>query len=71
MSEWVTEGVPAFAVVGRINMGKSAVLATLLEVDDDDVIRVDATPGATTHSQALPVEFDGKEMARLRLRLCS
>jgi len=64
MSEWVTGGVPAFAVVGRINMGKSAVLATLLEVDDDDVIRVDATPGATTHSQVLPVEFDGKEMAR-------
>lgn len=64
MSAWVTEGVPTFAVVGRVNMGKSAVLATLLEVDDDEVIRVDATPGATTHSQVLPVQFDGKEMAR-------
>ena len=64
MEEWVPDGVPVFAVVGRINMGKSAVLATLLEVDDDQLIRVDPTPGATTHCQSLPVEFDGKELAR-------
>ena len=64
MNEWIPDGVPVFAVVGRINMGKSAVLATLLEVDDDKVIRVDPTPGATTHCQSLPVEFDGKELAR-------
>ena len=64
MSEWVTEGIPCFAVVGRINMGKSAVLATLLEVDDDRVIRVSSTPGETTHCQTLPVSFDGREMVR-------
>ena len=60
----IPDGVPVFAVVGRINMGKSAVLATLLEVDDDKLIRVDATPGATTHCQDLPVRFGGRELIR-------
>lgn len=64
MSEWVSEGIPCFGVVGRINTGKSAVLATLLEVDDDRVIRVSPTPGETTRCQALPVEFDGRELVR-------
>lgn len=64
MSVWVSEGVPCFAVVGRINMGKSAVLATLLEVDDDRVIRVSGTPGETTNCQSLPIEFDGRELVR-------
>ena len=62
MTELVKEGVPTFAVVGRINMGKSAVLATLLEVDDDRLIRVSPTPGETTHSQRLPGAFDGREL---------
>ena len=60
----MAEGVPAFAVVGRVNMGKSAVLATLLEVDDDRVVRVSATPGETTRCQILPVEFSGEELVR-------
>ncbi|NIP92986.1 MAG: GTPase/DUF3482 domain-containing protein, partial [Akkermansiaceae bacterium] len=60
----MSERIPCFAVVGRINMGKSAVLATLLEVDDDRIIRVSPTPGETTHCQALPVEFDGRELVR-------
>jgi hypothetical protein len=47
-----------------VNTGKSAVLATLLEVDDDRVIRVSATPGETTRCQVLPVEFDGRELVR-------
>jgi len=64
VSEWTSEEVPVFAVVGRVNMGKSAVLATLLEIDDDKVIRVSATPGETTRCQALPVEFDGEEHLR-------
>lgn len=64
MSEWTSEEVPVFAVVGRVNMGKSAVLATLLEIDDDKVIRVSPTPGETTRCQALPVEFDGEEHLR-------
>ena len=62
--ELIPAGVSVFAVVGRINMGKSAVLATLLEVDDDQVIRVDPTPGATTHCQTLPVRFGGRELTR-------
>lgn len=56
--------VPVFAVVGKVNMGKSAVLATLLEVDDDRVIRVSGTPGETTHCQELPLDFDGEEKIR-------
>ncbi|MBT8045096.1 MAG: 50S ribosome-binding GTPase, partial [Verrucomicrobiae bacterium] len=56
--------VPVFAVVGKVNMGKSSVLATLLEVDDDRIIRISATPGETTHCQILPLEFDGREHIR-------
>ncbi len=64
MSELVPENIPTFAVVGKVNMGKSSVLATLLEVDDDQVIRISSTPGETTRCQILPVEFDGREMIR-------
>lgn len=60
----VVKGVPCFAVVGRVNMGKSSVLATLLEVDDDSIIRVSPTPGETTRCQVLPVEFDDRELVR-------
>jgi len=56
--------VPVFAVVGKVNTGKSSVLATLLEVDDDRVIRVSATPGETIQCQVLPLEFEGKECIR-------
>lgn len=64
MSDLVPKDIPTFAVVGKVNMGKSSVLATLLEVDDDQVIRVSATPGETTRCQILPVEFDDREMIR-------
>ena len=64
MSEWVQPNVPAFAVVGRVNMGKSAVLATLLEIDDNDRIRVSPTPGETTRCQHYPVAFCGRECVR-------
>ncbi|MBK1834462.1 GTPase/DUF3482 domain-containing protein [Roseibacillus ishigakijimensis] len=64
MSDLVPKDIPTFAVVGKVNMGKSSVLATLLEVDDDQIIRVSATPGETTRCQPLPVEFDGREMIR-------
>lgn len=63
MSEWVTSA-PTFAVVGKINMGKSSVLSTLLEIDDDSLIRVSSTPGETTRCHALPLSFDGNEMLR-------
>ncbi len=63
MNEWVTDA-PTFAVVGKINMGKSSVLSTLLEIDDDRLIRVSNTPGETTQCQALPLIFDDREMIR-------
>lgn len=64
MSELVNSGVPAFAVVGRVNMGKSAVIATLLEIDDQDVIRVSGTPGETTRCQPHRVVFGDRECVR-------
>jgi hypothetical protein len=56
--------VPTFAVVGRVNMGKSAVIATLREIDDNTLIRVSSTPGETTRCQVHPVIFDGREFLR-------
>lgn len=64
MSRWVQPDVPAFAVVGRVNMGKSAALATLLEIDDNELIRVSSTPGETTRCQPHRVVFGGRECAR-------
>jgi hypothetical protein len=58
-------GLPVFAVVGRVNMGKSAVLATLLEVDDNEVIRVSPTPGETTCCQVHRLVFGEREWVRL------
>lgn len=60
----MSEGVPEFAVVGRVNMGKSAVLATLLEIDDNAVLRVSPTPGETTRAQPHKVIFGRKECVR-------
>lgn len=60
----MSESAPAFAVVGRVNAGKTATLATLLEVDDNDVLRVSGTPGETTCVQVLPVKYDGIELVR-------
>ncbi len=59
-----TADIPAFAVVGRVNMGKSAVIATLLEIDDNELVRVSPTPGETTRCQAHRVVFGGRECVR-------
>jgi hypothetical protein len=56
--------VPAFAVVGRVNMGKSAVIATLLEIDDNELVRISPTPGETTRCQPHRVVFGEKECVR-------
>ena len=56
--------IPSFAVVGRVNAGKTATLATLLEVDDNDLLRVSATPGETTRVQELPVVYQGETLVR-------
>jgi len=64
MSSEVPAGVPTFAVVGRVNAGKTATLATLLEVDDNEILRISAMPGETTEVQPLPVRYDGEEWVR-------
>ncbi len=56
--------IPVFAVVGRVNMGKSAVIATLLEIDDNELVRVSPTPGETTRCQPHRVVFGGRECIR-------
>ena len=64
MKNKLTENPPIFAVVGKVNAGKSSALATLLEVDDDQLLRISSTPGETTQCQEFPVKFDGKEWIR-------
>lgn len=56
--------VPTFAVVGRVNMGKSTVIATLLEIDDNELVRVSPTPGETTRCQPHRVVFGDRECVR-------
>jgi uncharacterized protein DUF3482/50S ribosome-binding GTPase len=54
----VTEA-PRFAVVGRVNKGKSSIVATLAE---DDSVRIDARPGTTTEVREYPVTVDGRSL---------
>lgn len=54
--------VPRFAVIGRVNKGKSSILATLVEEPDNRRIRISATPGETTHCQSIPVILDGQTL---------
>ena len=61
---WLAPDAPTFAVVGKVNMGKSAVLATLLEEDDDAIIRISNEPGETTRCQRLSLILDGAERLR-------
>lgn len=60
----VTTDIPCYAVVGKVNMGKSAVLATLLEEDDDRIIRISPEPGETTRCQMLSLVLDDVERLR-------
>jgi hypothetical protein len=55
----VTPDVPRFAVVGRVNKGKSSIVATLAE---DDTVRIDARPGTTTEVREFPVRVDGRTL---------
>lgn len=63
-THWCALDVPTFAVVGKVNMGKSAVLATLLEEDDEQVIRITGEPGETTRCQRLSLVLNGHERLR-------
>ena len=50
---------PRFAVVGRVNKGKSSIVATLAE---DDSVRIDPRPGTTTEVREFPVTVDGRAL---------
>ena len=54
--------VPRFAVVGRVNKGKSSIVATLAE---DDAILIDPRPGTTRDVQEYPVRVDGRTLFSL------
>ena len=48
---------PVFAIVGRVNRGKSSVIATLSE---DDTVPIAPEPGTTTRCRSYPVVVDGE-----------
>ena len=54
MSERSLE-VPRFAVVGRVNKGKSSVIASLIE---NDAVKISPRPGTTTECVRYDVEVD-------------
>jgi hypothetical protein len=51
-----------FAVVGRVNRGKSSIIATLAE---EDSIAISALPGTTRHATQYDVTLDGEVLFRL------
>lgn len=57
MSREPTATVPTFAVVGRVNKGKSSVVASLIE---DDGVKISPRPGTTTECVRYVVESDDR-----------
>lgn len=53
--------IPAFAIVGHPNEGKSSVVSTLAE---NDRVRISAIPGETIVCETYPVIIDGNEIIR-------
>ncbi|MEO1173561.1 MAG: GTPase/DUF3482 domain-containing protein, partial [Myxococcota bacterium] len=53
---------PEFAVVGRVNKGKSSIVATLTE---DDSVAISPDPGTTIECRRFPVRLDGKSLFTL------
>lgn len=56
------DGVPRFAVVGRVNKGKSSILATLVEEADNSKIRISRIPGETTRCFSIPLTLGGETL---------
>ena len=54
--------VPAFAVVGHPNKGKSSLVATLSQ---DDSVRISRLPGTTVDSRIFPMKVDGEVLYQL------
>ncbi len=53
---------PVFAVVGRVNKGKSSIIATLAE---DPQVAISPTPGTTRRLTRFPVQVDGETLFEL------
>lgn len=53
--------IPAFAIIGHPNEGKSTIVSTLAE---DDKVRISPIPGETVECMEFPVKIDGKEIIR-------
>jgi hypothetical protein len=54
--------LPVFAVVGRVNRGKSSIIATLAE---EDSIAISPLPGTTRRATEYDVTLDGEVLFRL------
>lgn len=54
--------IPTFAVVGRVNKGKSSVIASLIE---DDGVKISPRPGTTTECVEYAVEAEGRTLFRV------
>ncbi|MEL6547380.1 MAG: GTPase/DUF3482 domain-containing protein [Myxococcota bacterium] len=55
-------GAPEFAVVGRVNKGKSSIVSTLTE---DDSVAIGPTPGTTLECRRFSVRVDGANLFTL------
>ncbi len=53
--------IPAFAIIGHPNEGKSTIVSTLAE---DDNVRISTIPGETVDCMEFPVKVDGREIIR-------
>ncbi len=53
---------PAFAVIGRVNKGKSSIVSTLTE---DDSVLIESGAGTTVHCREFPVRVDGQTLLTL------
>ena len=62
MSKPHEERIPTFAVVGRVNKGKSSVIASLIE---DDGVKISPRPGTTTECVEYAVEAEGRVLFRV------
>ncbi|MCA9733561.1 GTPase/DUF3482 domain-containing protein [candidate division KSB1 bacterium] len=53
---------PQFAVIGRVNKGKSSIVSTLAE---DDSVQIESAAGTTKVCQEFPIRIDGRTVITL------
>jgi hypothetical protein len=58
----MSEEIPSFAVVGRVNKGKSSIVSTLVE---DEAVRIDRTPGTTQECERFDLRVGSRVLCRL------